>query len=139
MKKLQSFCSNCISQDVLEVVNKICRFSKTQGSGDSGTTFGAVPEAAKSDTSYRILIFLFFVSFSFFLRISKNTRYRRFAVRFCCRPGGGKKRHIPYEFNNFIFCIFFIFLASFKKHKVPEILAPLLVPSQRRQKATHPI
>ena len=48
-----------------------CEFQKTQGTGDSGITFGAVPKAEKSDTSYRILIFLFVASFSFlFLRIS---------------------------------------------------------------------
>ena len=35
-----------------------------------------------------------FPSFSNFLRISKNTRYRRFSDHLWCRPGGGKKRHI---------------------------------------------
>ena len=35
-------------------------------------------------------------------------------VRFCCRPGGGKKRHILYDFNIFMFCIFFNFLRNSK-------------------------
>ena len=60
-------------------------------------------------------------------------------MRFCCRPGGGKKRHILYDFNIFIFFIFFIFFAKFKKHYLTEILEEKSLPSRRRQKATHPI
>ena len=68
---------------------------KKQGNGDLVTQIVAVPEAAKSDTSYMILIFLFFHFFHFF--------------------------------------------TNFKKQKVPEIRGPILLPSRRRQKATHPI
>ena len=45
---------------------------KKQGNGDSVTQIVAVPEAAKSDTSHMILIFLFFSSFSKFLQNSKQ-------------------------------------------------------------------
>ena len=116
----------------------IYKFQKTQGTGDSGTTFGAVPEAAKSDTSHMIFKKIFFAFFSKFLRISKNTRDDRFAVRFCSRPGGGKKRHILYDFNICISFIFFKNFANFSKHKASQIRGPILLPSWRRQKATHP-
>ena len=130
-----------------------------------------------------ILIILFCASFSIFLRISKNTRYRRFQVRFWCRPGGSKKRHIPYDFMFLFFSIFFKMFAKFKKTrgngdsrtqivavlevaksdtsiriftflfcfvffklyanfkicKVTENRRPKLLPSRRRQKATHPL
>ena len=138
-KKCKVFVQIAYLRTFLKLLTKFVVFQKSRGTGDSGSDFVAAPEAAKSDTSFRILTFLCFASFSKFLRNSKNTRHRRFPVRFCCRPGGGKKRHILYDFNIFIFFIFFIFFANFKKHKVAEIPGPILVPSRRRQKVTHPI
>ena len=84
-----------------------CEFQKTQGTADSRTTFVAVPEAAKSDTSFRILTFLILLLFFKIFAIFKNTRHRRFSDHFWCRPGGGKKRHILYDFNILICFIFF--------------------------------
>ena len=60
-------------------------------------------------------------------------------MRFWCRPGGGKKRHILNDFNIFIFCIFFKICANFKKQYLTEILEEKWLPSRRRQKTTHPI
>ena len=45
---------------------------KKQGNGDSVTQIVAVPEAAKSDTSYMILIFVFFLYFPFFCEFQKT-------------------------------------------------------------------
>ena len=45
---------------------KILAKKKTQGNGDSVTQIVAVPEAAKSDTSFMILTFYIFQSFSIF-------------------------------------------------------------------------
>ena len=45
---------------------------KKQGNGDLVTQIVAVPEAAKSDTSYMILIFLFFHFFHFFYKFQKT-------------------------------------------------------------------
>ena len=44
----------------------------TQGIADSWTQIVAVPEAAKSDTSCMILIFLFFQSFHLFTNFKKH-------------------------------------------------------------------
>ena len=112
---------------------------KTKGNGDSVTQIVAVPEAAKSDTSYMFLIFLFFQSFSFFNEFQKTQGTGDSLSDFVAVPEAAKS-DTSYMILIFSwFASFSNFFATFNEHKVPEILGPILLPSWRRQKTTHPI